>query len=428
MPSTDKIKNDKPARLFPSLKRSNRERIAVSILLASFRVIPELLSELINDIGIRMSSKKLPETFREVELAQQLPEQNSQPDGFIYVRNRATWQALVEAKLGANKLDEEQTTRYLKLAKLNNIDALITISNEFTPRVEQSPLTLPKKLTKKVKLYHFSWRLILTKALLMKNQKKLKSAEQQFVLDELIRFLKDDNTGVAGFAQMPPSWKDVCGKVGVGNRINQSDASVVEVAKSLVEEFSEIALIISDHLGVNCTVKLPRKFTTQEKLWQDQVASIIAKSEPIICSYLIPDAAGELKVKIDIKSSTMEVGMEIEAPQDKGAKACISWLAKQITGSNNDNDFVRVRWKSNVQDDVIKVSDLQADFVKNLSRSSKIRSFTPFVQVQSTRTFKANRKFIQELEHLVVRYYDDYAQHLKKWVAKAPAPIKQNDE
>ena len=424
----DKVSKGAPARLFPSLKSSNHEQIAVSILLASFRVMPELLSELINDIGIRMSSKKLPETFTEVELAQQLPDQNSQPDGFIYVRNRATWQALVEAKVGANKLDEEQTTRYLKLAKLNNIDALITISNEFTPRVEQSPLTLPKKLTKKIKLYHFSWRLILTKANLMKYQKKLRSTEQQFVLDELIRFLNDDFTGAAGFAQMPPSWKDVCEKVGVGDRISQSDASVVEVAKSLVEEFSEIALVVSDHLGVNCKVKLPRHFISQEKLWQDQVVSIIAKSEPIICSYLIPDAAGELKVKIDIKSSKIEVGMEIEAPQDRGAKACISWLAKQITGSNNDNDFVRVRWKSNVQDNVIKVSDLQADFVKNLSRSSNIRSFTPFVKVQSTRTFKANRKFIQELEHLVIRYYDDYAQHLKKWVAKAPAPIKQNDE
>ena len=163
------------------------------------------------------------------------------------------------------------------------------------------------------------------------------------MLDELIRFLKDDFIGAASFAQMPPSWRDVCEKISVGNRINQSDASVVEVAKSLVEEFSEIALIISDHLGVNCKVKLPRKFISQEKLWQDQVVSMIAKSEPIICTDLIPDAAGELKVKIDIKSSTIEVGMEIEAPQDRGVKARISWLAKQIMGSNNDNDFVRVR-------------------------------------------------------------------------------------
>lgn len=424
----DKVSKGAPARLFPSLKRSNHEQIAVSILLASFRVIPELLSELISDIGIRISSKKLPKTFTEVELAQQLPDQNSQPDGFIWVRNRATWQALVEAKVGANKLDEEQTTRYLKLAKLNNIDALITISNEFTPRVEQSPLTLPKKLTKKIKLYHFSCRLILTKANLMKYQKKLRSTEQQFVLDELIRFLNDDFTGAAGFAQMPPSWKDVCEKVGVGDRISQSDASVVEVAKSLVEEFSEIALVVSDHLGVNCKVKLPREFISQEKLWQDQVVSRIAKSEPIICSYLIPDAAGELKVKIDMKNSTIEVGMEIEAPQDRGPKARISWLAKQIMGSNNDNAFVKLRWNSRAPDDVVKADEFHSQASALPTQYSEIITFTPFMRLQSPKTFRANRKFIQELEHLVIRYYDDYAQHLKKWVAKAPAPIKQNNE
>jgi len=75
---------------------------------------------------------------------------------------------LVEAKVGKSQLKEEQILRYLIDARENSINALITISNEFSPRVDQSPIDVPKRLLNKVKLYHFSWRLILSKAQLLR--------------------------------------------------------------------------------------------------------------------------------------------------------------------------------------------------------------------------------------------------------------------
>jgi hypothetical protein len=43
------------ARLFPSLKATNKEQIAVSTLLATFHIVPELLGQLIKDVGLRIT-------------------------------------------------------------------------------------------------------------------------------------------------------------------------------------------------------------------------------------------------------------------------------------------------------------------------------------------------------------------------------------
>lgn len=167
-PHNQHITHGKKARLFPSLKASNKEQIATSILLATFHMVPEILDQLIKDAGLKITNKTKFKAFTEVNLTKGIDSKNDRPDGYLYIKNRNEWSALIEAKVGNTKLDESQVCRYLELAKRNNINAVITISNEFSPRVDQSPINAPKKLSNRVKLYHFSWRLLLSNAQLLK--------------------------------------------------------------------------------------------------------------------------------------------------------------------------------------------------------------------------------------------------------------------
>ena len=59
---------------------------------------------------------------------------NDRPDGLIVVqRGTYRWAAFVEAKIGGPTLEKEQIERYLRLARDNSVDALLTISNESPP-------------------------------------------------------------------------------------------------------------------------------------------------------------------------------------------------------------------------------------------------------------------------------------------------------
>ena len=135
------ITGGQQARLFSSLKLSNKEQIATATLLAVFRLVPELLGNLIGDTGVRINNRTKFNAFTEVHLCKTKGPKNDRPDGFLYVKNRNEWTAIVEAKVGNSTLSLEQVTRYAEDARANGINAVITISNEFTPRVEQSPWT-----------------------------------------------------------------------------------------------------------------------------------------------------------------------------------------------------------------------------------------------------------------------------------------------
>ena len=50
------------------------------------------------------------------------------------------------------------------MARQNNVDAVLTISNQFTARIEQSPIELNRKTLGNIALLHVSWREILSKS------------------------------------------------------------------------------------------------------------------------------------------------------------------------------------------------------------------------------------------------------------------------
>ena len=118
------ITGGQQARLFSSLKLSNKEQIATATLLAVFRLVPELLGNLIGDTGVRINNRTKFNAFTEVHLCKTKGPKNDRPDGFLYVKNRNEWTAIVEAKVGNSTLSLEQVTRYAEDARANGINAL----------------------------------------------------------------------------------------------------------------------------------------------------------------------------------------------------------------------------------------------------------------------------------------------------------------
>jgi hypothetical protein len=415
----------KQARLFSSLKLSNKELIATSTLLAVFRIVPELLAELIKDTGISINNRTALETFTEVGVAKSPNSKSDRPDGFIYIKNRNEWTSLVEAKVGNNSLNPEQVSKYVEDARANGIDAVITISNEFTPRVDQSPISLPKRLLTKVKLYHLSWRLILSSAILLKSKSQIEDREKSFVLDELIKFLRDDSVGNKSFTQMPMAWIDICNDASIGAKFKNSDPKVNEASSALMEEFSEIALNLTDHLGVECNTKLPNSSKNDRNAWQSHIAKTITDKKMGLCAFTIPNAANDLELEIDLAKNSITVGMELKAPEDRSTlSGKINWLSRQLKTLDDKKSFIKVRWKSRAADEFIELSKLEPDYFKGRELNTTILSFTPLMQLHSSKLFKSRKNFITELEKLVLEFYDIHAQYLKQWVPKAPKPIE----
>ena len=156
----DFLASGTPARLFPVVADARREERTLSILLAVLQQVPHLYREILAGIDVRTGKRTRVSSFTEIGLVTDT-EKSGRPDGFLLVETgRSRWSALIEAKVGRSPLDPDQVERYLKLARDNEIDAVITISNDFVARPAYSPVagSIPRlrQLTGKVSLYHWS--------------------------------------------------------------------------------------------------------------------------------------------------------------------------------------------------------------------------------------------------------------------------------
>ncbi|WP_255247176.1 hypothetical protein [Sphingopyxis sp. GW247-27LB] len=172
---------------------------------------------LLGGLGVRIGPRGKIDTFTEVEFKKTPGEEKNRPDGLVIMRTgRSVWTALVEAKVGNANLTNDQIEAYLTLAKANNIDAVITLSNQFTPLPTHHPLSISPILTRKVDLFHWSWGHVITQAQLLRDQEEVEDREQLILLSELQRFLLHPSSGVKEFDQLPTALSELCANVAAG--------------------------------------------------------------------------------------------------------------------------------------------------------------------------------------------------------------------
>ena len=160
------LKSGDVARLIPVIADNRKEQRVASVFLATLSAVPDFADALMKSISIRMGKRSIINSFTEVVFLQQSGAIKDRPDGLLEHRNgKSTWSALIEAKIGKAKIDTDQVQRYIQLARDNGTDSVITISNEFVSRPTHSPVSIPKNALRRVNLYHWSWKFIITGAI-----------------------------------------------------------------------------------------------------------------------------------------------------------------------------------------------------------------------------------------------------------------------
>lgn len=421
----DFLESGEIARLIPVIADSRREQRVVAVFLATLSAVPDFAEPLLSNVGVRLGKRSVIDTYTEVVLKGQA-NAKYRPDGLIVVSSgNKSWKALVEAKIGSSSLEEEQVHQYLQLARNSDIDAVITLSNQFVARAAHSPIKAPKTLTKKVNLLHWSWKTILTEAVLLQTREAVRDPDQAFILREFVRFLSHDAVGVTGFDRMPSQWRDTITLVKSGGVIGRTSHEAEALVSAWYQETRDLALRMSQHLATEVDVKLSRAHVADaDQRLRDDCAKL-AGGNKLEVEYEIPNAASPLSVTADLVSQTIRVGMEVGAPQDKQrGLSRVNWLLRQLRLANDDRHFVRISWPSRAQDAVCRLTELRDDpkaIVENAPLPPK--SFEVFFLSDDTRRFSGRKTFIEEIEKVVPRFYDSVGQNLERWVPKPPKPV-----
>lgn len=407
-----------PARLIPALKTGD-EMALTSILLSTIKLVKEFRDELFKTIKLSRGGK----TYYYTEVS--FPEiDNSRIDGLILIviKGVITDAAFFEIKNKNNCLDKVQIEKYLDISKKLKVGKLITVSNEFVSDQTHSPLNI--KAPKSVLMFHFSWTYIITKGqlLIFDNEKNIVDEDQVEIMKETLHYLENPISGISGYTQMKPGWKELAENIRAQKPLKVSDEYIKDAVVSWYEEEKDIALMMSRKLGVLVKSSLKNNDSLKNDIKR------IVKENNISGLLSIKDSVSDIKVVVDFERRVVSMRVKLLPPSDKGTVARITWMSKQLMNcqKREGNLFDRLENNLWIEADIkfikvnlkVRLSSLGELF--ELSKDKDIQAFHVVLIQSFGANFASNKKFIVLIEKMILEFYEGVVQHLSNW--KRPAP------
>ena len=421
-----------PAKLFPVVADTRREERTLSILLAVLTRVPGFYREILGSVGVRTGTRTRVSAYTEVGLKADA-EKSDRPDGLLLVETgRTTWSALVEAKVGRSALDPDQVERYLKSARDNGIDAVVTISNDFAARPTHSPVAgaIPRlrQLTGKVGLYHWSWAYLATCCEVLAYQGVQESPEQDFLIRQLNDYLAHPTTGIERFTQMGPEWRNIVQLVSTGVTLTRNTPGLEDIVASWFAEERDLCLHMTSHLNRPVTVQIERRHAGDQKLRLEAGIAAFVESQTLTSVLRVPDCASDITIRADVARRTIAVSMALKARTDrKSTRARVNWLLGMLK-ADDPRLRIHAHWPGRAAPTAESVAVLREDPARLQGPNPSLvpRSFDVLLAEEpSGKRFSGPKAFIEDLERIVQEFYDLVAVTLKAWQPPPPQPVSR---
>lgn len=407
------------ARLIPALKTGD-EMALTSIFLSALKLVKEFRDGIFKELGLTRSGKIYYYTeasFKDID--------SSRIDGLIIVvqKGKIVDAAFLEMKTGKNGIDPNQIERYVDLAKKLKVSKLVTVSNQFVADITQSPIKV--KTPKSISLFHFSWTYLITKGqlLLFKNETNIEDRDQVEIMKEVLYYFENPLSGIKGYHQMKPGWKELCENVHAHKPLKTKDSYISDAVLSWHEEEKDMCLLLSRKLGV-----LVRPISKSSDRLKEDIKRVI-KNNSIEGRISVKGAVSDIQISADFERRVISMSIKVTPPLTKGNSAKVTWILKQLMNCNKRSPILFEKNKNDIwlesnikfaQENVkIKLAELS-----NLSELVKDKKDIQLFHIKLNKSlgskFANPKKIIEIMEQMILDYYEGFVQHIVNW--KRPAP------
>lgn len=414
------------AKLIPTLKTGD-EMALTSIFLSTVRLVKEYRDGIFKSIKLSRAGKAYYYTetcFPDIS--------SSRIDGLIIVVTKGVIADAVffEMKNKNNGIDQKQVEDYLSISKSLKVNKLVTVSNEFVADSTHSPVKA--KVPKNISLYHFSWTYLITKGrlLLFKNDLRIQDDDQVEIMSEALHYFESSVSGISGFIQMKAGWKELAESIREQKALKQSDNFIEEAVLSWYEEEKDMALLLSRKLGV-----LVKSSSKNKDSVKNDIKKVI-KDNCINGELIIKNAASDIKLMAEFERRIVSMSVKLTPPLDRGNKAKITWIGKQLENCKKKNDtlFPKLEKELIIEADIkyakdnIKVKLSELDKLIELTKDKEIQGFNITLNRGFGLGFASVKKFIVLIDNMVLEYYEGIVQYASTWTRPTPKIVQTETE
>jgi len=414
------------SKLIPILKTGD-EMALTSIFLSTVRLVKEYRDGIFKSIKLSRAGK----AFYYTEAS--FPDlSSSRIDGLIIVVTKGVISDAVffEMKNKNNGIDKNQIEDYLSISKSLKVNKLVTVSNEFVADSTHSPIKV--KVPRNISLYHFSWTYLITKGrlLLFKNDLRIEDDDQIEIMSEALQYFENSASGICGYIQMKAGWKELVESIRQQKTLKLSDSYIEEAVLSWYEEEKDIALLLSRKLGVLVKSSSKNKDSVKKDIKK------VIKDNYLTGELIIKNSVSDIKIKAEFERRIVSISLKLTPPLDRGNKARITWIGKQIENCKKKNETLF----SKLKEEIFIEADIKyakADIKKKLSELDQLIELTRDKDIQGFRitldrgfgaSFSSVKKFIVLIEKMVLEYYEGIVQHVSTWNRPTPKIVQDETE
>lgn len=397
------------------------EQRASSALLAVLSIVRDLSIALLGPLGAPKAKRAEVEAFTEVTYGR------TRPDGLVRVSyGGRTWEALVEVKTKADQLRADQVNEYWGIARDNGYDYVLTISNEIAPAPGVHPTEgLKVRANSRVRVAHLSWTAILTTAIRIREHTPVDDNEQAWILNELIRYLEHPASGALAFDDMGTHWVPIRDGARTSALTKRTDG-VQEVVARWDQLVRFAALKLSSEIGEDVQLRLTGPHRDPKKR-QGYLIDELATTGVLSAALQIPKTAGVLLVDADLRAAQLTASMVVHAPDDRGARARVSWLLSQLKDAPKDL-CIEAYAKNQRTPYTANLTAAQEDRSVLLG-SERLEPHRFRIVLRSAmgagrKAGKRERSFIDSVLGLIDRFYEGVVQEISEW--RPPTPKKKH--
>lgn len=329
------------------------------------------------------------------------------PDGLaVCTRGKTVWSAFIEAKAEKSIIRPEQIQDYVKLADLAEVDAIITISNEFAREPDELPYHLTQNKRRSKGVFHFAWADIRTFLELEKASGTLADAEQ-YVLKQCLEYFWDDVSGIQTYDAMPETWAAFVESSSTALGFNSKVKGFSEIIAAWQQERRDLCSKLTRRLGGQVQLRHDAGVRANEEMRLMMDRKNLADDYVLTAQYYFRSSKTSMKICADLRACRITATLEIPLPENKGAKAMATWLS-QCLGETPQPDLTLVfDWPRKNNDISLAVSDFLAEpTLVSDQRKDAPRSIQAIISKHDVRRFKGRKAFIAETEQIISRLID----------------------
>jgi hypothetical protein len=334
-----------------------------------------------------------------------------------------TWTALVEVKTGSISLERQQLESYLDVARDNEFDVVLTISNQIAPAPGVHPVDVDKRKLKKVALHHLSWSDVMTVAIQQREHRGVSDPDQAWILAELIRYLGHPKSGALEFIDMGSSWVPVREALTAGT-LRPGDKGIAEVVSRWEQLLRFAGLRLSRDLGTDVRVVRSRREAADPGLLFAAQSASLVEAGTLTGALAIPDAIGVLNVDVNLRANRVTVFVDVDAPREGRSQTRTNWLVRQLKDApeNLRIDAFATGARTSKSELLRAIRENPATLVES---GREVRSFRLAASSGlGTKRGTGRGAFIDSVLSAIDGFYGSVLQELRPWAPRAPQLTK----